>query len=811
MCLLKLLFISLLGIFELVSCQEYTEPSPSAERIPEETKTHLLTQMQSKLPQALYDLIANHPKVSTAQKNAIMHAVKAAMDKLPKDKIARDSDIDQAVSKNGNHTNLAKEIKAQLDLIDPISVPPTLLTRAQSQLEQSIYDVIANHTQATILQKNAIMRAVKAAMDRLPKHQVSRDSDITQAVTNNGNHQNLALAIKTRVDIVDPIVATIDCAGAGNWEFGTKSTGTMVDTASPFIDEAVPGSCSFNAGEKDLIVNTTINNATGTPGQRIAIFTLGAPGCGKSSAIDIVLNELGYTKNQFVYIDPDDGRARMSAFQAATRIPSTVCPTKFRAYASATSWCLNAGRAIRDALLNRVHAENRSYIFDTPCTDSNYCSHKIRDAHQRGFTVYVVAVWAQAQTCAARGLSRAFSTGRYAAPNFITQAHGTIQNARPFNNLATLARDAFIFDNDQPNITKKTFQKQRGHCDVNERSCIYYAPETTAQYWLMDWKDYGGMPATLDANGSIVDKLVLGANGPSIQPASDTPRFYWEKIDTTANFDVRAGNKFYLLVKNPNSINTITLRGHQCNTAQLRSYGELKLLRVDCPAAGLPVHFYRNVYNLAAHETYRFSPSSGSILDQNFSFANQHGYQSHAQDFWAIKGLSPSSPVWGNTPFQAYLSECSMIADKLRYALGFFKSHESNPILQVKIANTANHIAMAEAERNGNNCHFYGRQINCYGNDPGCEGGWGKFWSQQGEFSVRNAIYAKYAHILSPQANVAEVTNWNAAFNEVANLHKIPVYSEPQEIWGGLQAQGQMNKVGRIWQFIMIPVKVTVH
>lgn len=94
-----------------------------------------------------------------------------------------------------------------INLLVPTGAGPTLTPQAQSGLVKAIYDVIANHPQATILQKNAIIAGVKAAMVKTPKYQVSRDIEIMMAVFANGNHANLADDIKTQVDLYDPISA----------------------------------------------------------------------------------------------------------------------------------------------------------------------------------------------------------------------------------------------------------------------------------------------------------------------------------------------------------------------------------------------------------------------------------------------------------------------------------------------------------------------------------------------------------------------------------------------------------------------------
>lgn len=166
----------------------------------------LLKLSEINLPYNVYELIKNHGSATISQKNAIMTAVKAAMDAVSKDQAVRDASIDSAVALNGDHPNLAEDIQAQVNIADPIYGTALLFTKDQSGLLQNVYDVIKSHGSATIRQKNAIMTAVKFAMDKEPKNQVIRNIDIKLAVTLNGDYPNFAAAIQAQVDKADPIV-----------------------------------------------------------------------------------------------------------------------------------------------------------------------------------------------------------------------------------------------------------------------------------------------------------------------------------------------------------------------------------------------------------------------------------------------------------------------------------------------------------------------------------------------------------------------------------------------------------------------------
>jgi predicted ABC-type ATPase len=269
--------------------------------------------------------------------------------------------------------------------------------------------------------------------------------------------------------------ANCGAAGSGKWDFGTRGVGSLNDESAPFIIGHPTGSCSFMPNEQNIIADKIFNKSTGTGAQKIAIFTMGAPGCGKSSSLDVVIQGLGFTRANFVNVDPDAARARIRAFKDATKIPSTLCPGKMRSYADAVSWCLNNGRDIRDRLLTNVINQNKSYILDTPCLDTNYCKLQMQSAKTAGFTVYLVAVWAQSQTCTDRAMDRAYETGRYTRAVFITQAYDQINTDKEFKNLAALADKSFVFDNDGL-APQKVFESGVLACTPTYPACIYYAP-----------------------------------------------------------------------------------------------------------------------------------------------------------------------------------------------------------------------------------------------------------------------------------------------------------------------------------------------
>lgn len=272
----------------------------------------------------------------------------------------------------------------------------------------------------------------------------------------------------------------VDCGGASPWEFGTKTVGELDDQSSPFIKGQPPGRCDFREGEKEQIVANLLAKATDTLEERIAVFTMGGSGCGKSSSLNKTIEQLGFSPEQFVVIDPDDIRTHIKAYKKATRIPSKVCKNKFRAYAEATPWCRESAVAIRVSLFDNVIEQKKSFIFDYICGYQGACTSEMQKAKDEGFTVYLVGVWASPEKCVERSLGRALETGRLSPAVFVERIHEGIKNAKAFTELAKIATDsggdAYIYDNDGKS-TRLVFQKSSDtECDPTEKSCWYFSP-----------------------------------------------------------------------------------------------------------------------------------------------------------------------------------------------------------------------------------------------------------------------------------------------------------------------------------------------
>lgn len=269
------------------------------------------------------------------------------------------------------------------------------------------------------------------------------------------------------------------CEGPGKWEFGTKTVGPLEDPKYPFIEGRVPGQCSLNEAEIALMKEklfVPVPNVAAAQ-QKIAIFTMAAPGCGKSSSLDKLLELLNIQKTNIVLIDPDDLRSMLSDFKAVTNIPSEICPGKFRAYADAVKFCLSAGRDARNILLREALISQKHFIFDSPCSDANFCVQQMQEAARNGFRVYALGVYSPVDSCVLRAQQRALYTGRYTEEQFVRNIHREIEGK--FMLLANAAiksgGSAYIFDNSHEE-PKLIFEKKQENdtCDKSQAACVYF-------------------------------------------------------------------------------------------------------------------------------------------------------------------------------------------------------------------------------------------------------------------------------------------------------------------------------------------------
>ena len=161
---------------------------------------------ESGLPSAVYDVVKNKSGPSTAAKNAIIEATRVAM-KGPKVQATRDAAIKVAVASNGKFQFFASDIIAAVNAADPIAPLYELKSLKDSGLRAEIYNIIINSGDS-VVGKNAVIDAVRAAIMAAPQIQATRDAAIHSAVEKNSGliyYQDLAAEIIKAVNAVEPL------------------------------------------------------------------------------------------------------------------------------------------------------------------------------------------------------------------------------------------------------------------------------------------------------------------------------------------------------------------------------------------------------------------------------------------------------------------------------------------------------------------------------------------------------------------------------------------------------------------------------
>lgn len=244
-------------------------------------------------------------------------------------------------------------------------------------------------------------------------------------------------------------VAANECKGEGAWEWGTKAPGPKEDPKAPFITDEIEGDCVATIEDRQAAHNTV--DSVPKTGKKIALFSMGVPGAGKSSSLRQILAGLNLNDSNFVNIDADAIRALITTYRDKLKIPSTVCTNKFRSYIKAATWCYNAGWDLVYMIHDKALDSEKDFIHDSPCRDWNYCKEKMQQAFNKGYKVYLYGVYIPIDNAKNRAVYRAFHEGRWVDPNLSEKYYNDINEAKAFDLLAQIALqsggEAFIFDN----------------------------------------------------------------------------------------------------------------------------------------------------------------------------------------------------------------------------------------------------------------------------------------------------------------------------------------------------------------------------
>ena len=147
-----------------------------------------------------------------------------------------------------------------------------------------------------------------------------------------------------------------------------------------------------NLNEKEEILWEDIKDKTSYEG--IAFFMMGIPGSGKSTTINIVLENMGLTKDEFIDIDPDNFMATLDGYNN----------TKAGRYN--LSGVMMAGK-----IMDRINKSANKYKYIYYGTGKNFQNYitMINKARKNGYRTVLVNVTVDVSTAIERALKRSRS------------------------------------------------------------------------------------------------------------------------------------------------------------------------------------------------------------------------------------------------------------------------------------------------------------------------------------------------------------------------------------------------------------------
>ena len=184
----------------------------------------------------------------------------------------------------------------------------------------------------------------------------------------------------------------------------------------------------------DVLVALAV--AGSDPGQDTleAILTMGAPGSGKSSA----LNQLGLCQADVVLIDPDEFKKHLVEYQAAIAADDTLAADRVHRESS-----MLAKRARDEAIATR-----RDICIDGVLSKRDAAIELIDRLHAAGYTITLVAADVPFDVAYERVIARGEQTGRFVPYDYAKQAHANIEKHR--DDLMRLVDNGYIFDTSKP-------------------------------------------------------------------------------------------------------------------------------------------------------------------------------------------------------------------------------------------------------------------------------------------------------------------------------------------------------------------------
>ena len=161
-----------------------------------------------------------------------------------------------------------------------------------------------------------------------------------------------------------------------------------------------------NLNSKETRLWETFKDKTSTKG--VAIFMMGIPASGKSTVVDLAISDMGFTRSEFIDVDPDDFMAVLNGYNN----------TKARDFNK-------SGVVMASNILKKIHSSKSYYKYIYFGTGKNYSSYitMINKAKKAGYLTILVNVKVELPVA----LSRASKRTRKVSPRIISNINNKLK------------------------------------------------------------------------------------------------------------------------------------------------------------------------------------------------------------------------------------------------------------------------------------------------------------------------------------------------------------------------------------------------
>lgn len=251
----------------------------------------------------------------------------------------------------------------------------------------------------------------------------------------------------------------------GRWNYGTKQVGSVTDFDSPFIQGKPPGTCSLSSGDWNAVVAAFLTPVQPAPisQKKTAIFVVGLPLSGKTTAVEFYLHSLNQKHSEFVIINIDQIQTFLTSYKQFNEMPNPKHKGNFRAYSEIDEWCLEVSERIAhgddsNSLFSRAVNEGKNIIYYSSCLQPHKCQNLLRQLMgktlQNEYNNHLIGTWSRLPVLYERALERALAEGRWMDRDTINSLHYHVNRQRMFQLLEDFARVTSIYDNSLPNPIK---------------------------------------------------------------------------------------------------------------------------------------------------------------------------------------------------------------------------------------------------------------------------------------------------------------------------------------------------------------------